>query len=107
MGKVEKDNIKIGMVLSRPILNTHGGMLINKGVELQENHLRLLKMWGINEIYIENPEEDKYRQQNLTQLLKNYQLEIDFMFKGKTTPLMDLIKKFAKKQLRKELEALL
>jgi HD-like signal output (HDOD) protein len=53
MGKVSIDALKPGMVLAEDITHTNGRFLLGKGVKLEENHLRMLKMWGIHSASVE------------------------------------------------------
>ncbi len=53
MGRLSIDQLKPGMVTGEDVLGTHDRMLLGKGVELTEKHLRVLKMWGIIDVEIE------------------------------------------------------
>jgi putative nucleotidyltransferase with HDIG domain len=47
MGKVNTDILKPGMVLAEDLFHSDGRLLLSKGVRLNPNHLRVLKIWGI------------------------------------------------------------
>lgn len=49
MGMVQIDDLAAGMVLASDLTGSGGRMLLPAGVELQENHLKTLKAWGIEE----------------------------------------------------------
>jgi hypothetical protein len=46
------DEIKVGMVLSDDVINPQGLVLIKKGVQLTDKHIKVLKRWGITSISI-------------------------------------------------------
>ena len=52
MATVHTDNIKEGMVLSEDVRDIKGRLLLKKGQEIQANHMRILKVWGITEVQI-------------------------------------------------------
>lgn len=47
------ENIEVGMKLAAPQINRYGQVLLAKGVEINEEHLKLLKTWGVERITIE------------------------------------------------------
>jgi putative nucleotidyltransferase with HDIG domain len=47
MGKVNVDALKPGMVLAEDLFHSSGQLLLSKGLKLESNHLRVLKIWGI------------------------------------------------------------
>ena len=104
MGRLAVDDVKVGLVLSKAVLNAQGGMLINKGTPLAENHIRLLRVWGVKEVFVVSPEDDKNKV-NVEKEVQNASKEIDDMFKGTAAdPVMTIIKNIAKKQLRGDIE---
>lgn len=46
--------IEDGMELTEPIKNTHGQILLNSGLKLQEKHKLILKTWGIKKVTIKS-----------------------------------------------------
>ncbi len=51
--KVKIDDIEEGQILAETLSNKYDQILIKKGTSLNlESHIRVLKMWGINEISI-------------------------------------------------------
>lgn len=48
------ENIEVGMKLASPQVNRYGQVLLAKGTELNEEHLKLLKTWGIERISVED-----------------------------------------------------
>ncbi|HRP01454.1 MAG TPA: hypothetical protein PLE30_02290 [Candidatus Kapabacteria bacterium] len=46
------DEIEEGMVTAEPILNKIGQMLIAKDTILHSNQLKMLKLWGIKQVFI-------------------------------------------------------
>lgn len=52
MGMVAVDNLEVGMVLSAPVQDRNGRMLLGAGAELTQKHLVVLRTWGITEVDI-------------------------------------------------------
>jgi hypothetical protein len=53
MGKVNIDTLKPGMVLAEDLFHADGRLLLTKGLPLDPNHLRVLKVWGVAAAEIE------------------------------------------------------
>ncbi|KAF0152287.1 MAG: hypothetical protein FD143_1209 [Ignavibacteria bacterium] len=53
---IDVSEITVGMELAEPIKNMHGQMLIPEGTTLAENHIRLLKTWGIKAATVNSEE---------------------------------------------------
>jgi len=53
MGKVNIDTLKPGMVLAEDLFHADGRLLLTKGLSLDPNHLRVLKIWGVAAAEIE------------------------------------------------------
>ncbi|MCX5906064.1 MAG: HDOD domain-containing protein [Deltaproteobacteria bacterium] len=53
MGRISIEALKPGMVLAEDVSHATGRFLLGKGVELAENHLRMLKMWGVHSASVE------------------------------------------------------
>jgi len=53
MGKVNIDTLKPGMVLAEDLFHADGRLLLTKGLALDPNHLRVLKVWGVAAAEIE------------------------------------------------------
>jgi len=47
MGKVNIDSLKPGNVLAEDLFHSSGRLLLSKGLRLEPNHLRVLKVWGV------------------------------------------------------------
>ncbi|MCL5991598.1 MAG: hypothetical protein M1419_05800 [Bacteroidetes bacterium] len=56
---VATNDIKIGMAVSEPVVNSFGQTLISSGAEINEQHIKLLKMWNISCISIKTSESDE------------------------------------------------
>jgi hypothetical protein len=56
---VQIDDIEEGMVLAEPIVNSFGQTLINSGIELKDNHIRVLKTWSIRSVTIKEDENEE------------------------------------------------
>ncbi len=54
MLRVRIEAIKPGMVLAEDLVHSNGRYLFGKGTQLDEKHRRILKIWGIHSVEIEN-----------------------------------------------------
>lgn len=64
--KISLDEIQEGYILAETLTNKYNQILIKKGSKLNStNHIRILKMWGIESILIlENKEEENSENNN-------------------------------------------
>lgn len=69
---VKLDEIVEGQIIAETLKNKYGQVLINKGTLLSlEAHIRVLKMWGINEINVfENISDANSQQTNENEVLR-------------------------------------
>ena len=51
-------DINEGMILSEPILNNYGQILIPAGTKLGENHKKILKIWNIHTVSIKSDKDE-------------------------------------------------
>lgn len=58
MPVIRLENLRKGMKPSDDVLNHRGSILIPRGREIQDKHLRILKMWGITEVIIQETDVD-------------------------------------------------
>ncbi|MBL0699622.1 MAG: hypothetical protein JJV92_01920 [Desulfosarcina sp.] len=58
MKKLELDDLKPGMVLAKPVHNFHEVLLLSEGATLYENKIRILKSWGVTNVWIEAAAEE-------------------------------------------------
>ncbi|OGU13692.1 MAG: hypothetical protein A2X61_01915 [Ignavibacteria bacterium GWB2_35_12] len=70
---VATNNVNAGMVVSEPVVNSFGQTLISTGVEINEQHIKLLKMWNISCISIKTSDSDELDE--LTEDMINLGLE--------------------------------
>ena len=49
---VPTDNLKPGQILAEEVRDINGRLLLAKGNEIQSNHIRIFKIWGISEVNI-------------------------------------------------------
>lgn len=52
MGTVHTDKIKPGMVLAQEVRDISGRLLLAKGKQIQPEHLRIFKIWGVTDVNI-------------------------------------------------------
>lgn len=52
MARIMLDQAQPGMVLSQPVANTNGRVLLPAGCEINEKHIKAMKMWGIVDLCV-------------------------------------------------------
>ena len=52
MGKIDIDQLSEGMILSAPVKDLRGRILLGEGSPLTVSSIRILKMWGVDEVEI-------------------------------------------------------
>jgi hypothetical protein len=52
VGKVDIENIEIGMILASDVQDRSGRMLLGAGAELNNKHLVIFRTWGVLEVDI-------------------------------------------------------
>ncbi|GAB6058306.1 HDOD domain-containing protein [Desulfonatronum parangueonense] len=57
MNIVHIDGIRPGMVLAADVRDSNGRFLVGKGEVVDENHLRIFRIWGVTEIEVANGHE--------------------------------------------------
>ena len=57
MARVKTKSLKPGMVLAEDLIHSNGRFLLAKGVVLEPSHLRILKIWGIEKLEIQDSPE--------------------------------------------------
>ena len=103
MAKINLSDIQAGMVLAAPIHNKNGSLLLQKGVELTEKHVKIFKTWGITEADIEGYDKDKVEQDAYDFLSEGEMQEIESALLKRfpditSNPTMAEIFRVAKKQ---------
>jgi HD-like signal output (HDOD) protein len=58
MARVKTKALKPGMVLAADLIHSNGRFLLAKGVVLEPSHLRVLKIWGIEKVEIQDSHGD-------------------------------------------------
>jgi hypothetical protein len=53
MGMINVSDVRAGMVLGADVQDRNGRVLLAKGIEISEKHIRIFKMWGITEADIQ------------------------------------------------------
>lgn len=52
MLNVNLDNLKLGMILAKPVKNRFGQIMLGENVKIEEKHLNMFKMWGIDNFVV-------------------------------------------------------
>ena len=55
---VPVQSLKPGRILATDVKNAHGQLLIKKGAEVTERHVRVLKSWGVADVQVEGEGEE-------------------------------------------------
>ncbi len=53
MGLLALDAIQPGMILANDVKDRNGRVLLSKGAEITDKHLRIFKMWGIHTVDVQ------------------------------------------------------
>jgi|WetSurMetagenome_2_1015567.scaffolds.fasta_scaffold459238_2 hypothetical protein len=64
------NDIKEGMELAVPVRNKFSQVLLAEDIKLEERHIKILSLWGIQSIYIKDTEEEKEVQYDESVILK-------------------------------------
>ena len=65
------DELKHGMILAKPVRNFQGVLLLNEGTKLSEKNIRMLKTWGVVDVWVEGgSHEDECREVELDSKVK-------------------------------------
>ena len=54
MRRLSTNQIKPGMRVARPVFNSEGQILLNKGTELNEHYIKRLRQLNVMSVYIED-----------------------------------------------------
>jgi putative nucleotidyltransferase with HDIG domain len=60
MEAVQTDKLKPGQILAEEVRDINGRLLLGKGNEIQSNHIRIFKIWGISEVNVAGAGRRKY-----------------------------------------------
>jgi len=52
MNAVQTDKLKPGQILAEEVRDINGRLLLASGNEIQTNHIRIFKIWGISEVHV-------------------------------------------------------
>jgi hypothetical protein len=56
---ISVEKVATGMIIGSPVKNLYGQIIIGENTVVNENHLRLLKTWGIKEVVIKSNDSTK------------------------------------------------
>jgi hypothetical protein len=89
------DQLQPGMILEEPVKESFGRVLLPAGSEINEKSFRLIKMWGVIDVIIKNPDEEEQGPSPLDVVSPKIQAEaaeaVSTLFKhtDRSTPLME------------------
>ncbi len=55
MFAVSTDKLKSGKILAEEVRDINGRLLLARGNEIGDNHIRIFKIWGVSEVTVEGP----------------------------------------------------
>ena len=55
MFAVPTDKLKPGKILAEEVRDINGRLLLARGNEIGDNHIRIFKIWGVSEVSVEGP----------------------------------------------------
>ena len=55
MYAVPTDKLKPGKILAQEVRDISGRLLLARGNEIGDNHIRIFKIWGVSEVTVEGP----------------------------------------------------
>jgi hypothetical protein len=55
MFAVPTDKLKPGKILAEEVRDINGRLLLARGNEIGNNHIRIFKIWGVSEVTVEGP----------------------------------------------------
>ena len=65
MDTIPLSELKLGMVLARPARDRNGRLLVAEGLTVTEDHLRVLKSWGVTEVAVEGDDSEAVEEEPL------------------------------------------
>jgi len=62
MYAIPTDKLKPGKILAEEVRDINGRLLLARGNEIADNHIRIFKIWGVSEVAVEGPDKggDKF-----------------------------------------------
>ncbi|MFQ5451420.1 MAG: hypothetical protein ACE5E9_12390 [Nitrospinaceae bacterium] len=57
--KVKLENLGPGEVVARDVKDHRGRIILDAGKAIQKKHLKIFKVWGVTEVYLENHQPKK------------------------------------------------
>ncbi len=84
VGEVNVDDLKIGMILHSDLLDSRGRFLLGRGSQIEEKHIRVMKIWGITAADVEGVNKESINKEALAQIdptiLKEARSWVDSIF---------------------------
>ena len=63
MSMKKLDDVTVGDIVGGDVLNPQGAVLVKAGVGVEEKHLRLFKMWGIEKLEVRDGRDDGHAEE--------------------------------------------
>lgn len=95
MARIMLDQAQPGMILEQPVANTNGRVLLPAGCEINEKHIKAMKMWGIVDLCVKGGVESDDSQASAVspeklEMAREFLAEA-FKHANSGTPIMDAI----------------
>lgn len=74
------EDVQVGDVLAQDLTNAQGTVLVKANTPLQEAHIRLLRMWGVEKAHIAAPDSSEEESQSPDACLDAAEAEIKKRF---------------------------
>ena len=102
MSMLNINDLKVGMILARSVVNKHSVVILGKDHMLSEKYINYFKTWGITEVDIKDIDSDQVIKQKMEVLsndvVESIERELDELFPPfEANPLMEEIYKIVKK----------
>jgi hypothetical protein len=89
MGAIFTSDLKIGMVLASDILDHQGSIILKSKTSITKKDLKILKMWGITEVDVEDLERKEILAESRSQMnpaiLEKVEVEANRLFQKANT----------------------
>jgi len=83
MFAVPTDKLKPGKILAEEVRDINGRLLLARGNEIGDNHIRIFKIWGVSEVTVEGParDDDKFEPEFNPEILNQVKETVETLFR--------------------------
>jgi HD-like signal output (HDOD) protein len=82
MFAVPTDKLKPGKILAEEVRDINGRLLLARGNEIGDNHIRIFKIWGVSEVTVEGPAQgnDKFDPEISPEMFEQVRETVKYLF---------------------------